>query len=115
MTIFVSIFSVHIKGSSDDKTIEDREVSFALGDGSSAGICNGVEKTISKMKKLELAKLVIQGEKYLPSPSVLQEHGLSVDSTVTYEVELKQFEKVFQFELFFCFIYKITHFFSSSS
>lgn len=84
---------VHIKGSSDDKVFEDHEVSFVLGDGESAGICSGIEKTVSKMKKLELAKIVVKGEKYLPSPKVLQEHGLTVDSTVTYEVELKQFEK----------------------
>lgn len=52
------------------------------------------------MKKFELAKIVIKGEKYLPLPAVLQEHRLSNDSIVTYEVELKQFEKVATFFIF---------------
>ena len=74
---------------SDGKVFEDREITFLLGEGRECGIPPGVELAIEKMKKKELAQVMVisrlcQGGNGVPPTNT---------ETLKYHVNLKAFER----------------------
>jgi len=83
------IVTVEIKGSSSQGVFEERELDFLLGEGRECGIPHGVELAIEKMKKKEIAQVMI-------APRLCQGgSGVSDDNTETlkYRINLKAFER----------------------
>jgi len=83
------IVTVEIKGSNSQGVFEERELDFLLGEGRECGIPHGVELAIEKMKKKEIAQVMI-------APRLCQGgSGVSDDNTETlkYRINLKAFER----------------------
>jgi FK506-binding protein 4/5 len=86
-------FTVHLVGKHSDRVFEDRDVSFRLGDGSEAGVVEGVEKALEKTCKGGVSRVTI-APAYAFGSSEHKEFGLPANATVTYTITLKDFEKV---------------------
>ncbi|CAF0704130.1 unnamed protein product [Brachionus calyciflorus] len=85
---------VNLKGmDSTGRVFDQREnVEFEIGEGSSLNIIPGIEQALTKFKKEEHSRLLIKSNQAWGSKAN-QEFGLSENSDVVYEVELKSFEK----------------------
>lgn len=64
-----------------------------LGEGLDVGIVDGVEQGLKKMKKGELARLLVKS-KYAYQAEGSVQHNIPPNADLEYEVELKKFEKV---------------------
>ena len=81
--------SVKITGSSSQGVFEERELDFLLGEGRESGIPRGVELAIEKMKKKEIAQVMV-------TPRLCQGgNGVATNNTETlkYQISLKSFER----------------------
>ena len=81
--------SVEIKGYSSKGVFEERELDFLLGEGREFGIPRGVELAIEKMKKKEIAQVMV-------IPRLCQGgNGVASNNTETlkYQISLKSFER----------------------
>ena len=74
------------------KVLDEREVSFNLGDGLEHNIPDGVEQALLKFKKQERSILQLKPEFGFGS-SGNEELGIPVNASLEYEIELKNFEK----------------------
>lgn len=83
---------VHITGRLGDNVFEDRDVTFAIGDGSEAGIIPGVEMALLKFKKAEKSKLKIKA-RHAYGLKGDAEKGIPASADLEYEVTLRSFEK----------------------
>ncbi|XP_077994137.1 peptidyl-prolyl cis-trans isomerase FKBP4-like [Glandiceps talaboti] len=84
--------TVHVTGTYEDNTFDDREVTFIMGEGNAQSIPQGIEIALQKMKKGEKSQLTLKPE-YAFGASGNEEFKVPPNSTVTYEVHLKEFEK----------------------
>ena len=81
--------SVEIKGFSSKGVFEERDLDFLLGEGREFGIPRGVELAIEKMKKKEIAQVMV-------IPRLCQGgNGVASNNTETlkYQISLKSFER----------------------
>jgi len=85
---------IKIKGmEKNGRVFDERDhVEFELGEGSSQNIISGVETALSHMKKGDIAKLAIKAQ-HAWGISGFPEFNIPASTDVTYEVELKSFEK----------------------
>jgi len=74
------------------KVLDEREVSFNLGDGLEHNIPDGVEQALLKFKKQERSILQLKPEFGFGS-SGNEELGIPANASLEYEIELKNFEK----------------------
>ena len=72
---------------------DERELTFALGEGAEHGVCPGVEEALEKFKTGERSRLTLAAP-YAFGASGHAEFGVPADATVQYEVKLTSFEKV---------------------
>ncbi|KAF5283232.1 hypothetical protein FQA39_LY17379 [Lamprigera yunnana] len=84
---------VHLEGKYNDRTFENRHISFCLGEGVEESVIEGVEKALEKFKKGEKSKLIIK-PKYAFGVAGHKEYEIPPDATVEYIVTLKTFEKL---------------------
>ncbi|XP_030845482.1 peptidyl-prolyl cis-trans isomerase FKBP4 isoform X2 [Strongylocentrotus purpuratus] len=82
----------HIIGRYDGKEFENRDVEYTVTEGSDAGIVEGLEIAIKRMKKGEVARLKVKS-KYAYGSQGKAEYNIPGNADVTYEVLLKNFEK----------------------
>ena len=88
-----AMVEVKLVGKLGDRVFDEREVSFALGEGEDANVVEGVEKSLEKFKSGETSRLVMK-PKYAFGTKGNKEFGIPADATVEYTVTLKSFEKV---------------------
>ena len=84
---------MHLTGKYRDTVFEDRDVEFNLGEGEDVGIVKGVEIALESFKNGEKARLKIKS-KHAFGKQGKPEFNIPANADVTYEVELKSFEKV---------------------
>ena len=72
---------------------DERDLTFALGEGAEQGVCPGVEEALEKFKTGERSRLTLTAP-YAFGADGHAEFGVPGDATVQYEVKLKSFEKV---------------------
>eukprot|EP00057_Strongylocentrotus_purpuratus_P017188 XP_011671662.1 PREDICTED: peptidyl-prolyl cis-trans isomerase FKBP4 [Strongylocentrotus purpuratus] len=82
----------NIIGRYDGKEFENRDVEYTVTEGSDAGIVEGLEIAIKRMKKGEVARLKVKS-KYAYGSQGKAEYNIPGNADVTYEVLLKNFEK----------------------
>lgn len=82
----------HLVGDFEGKVFDDREVEFNLGEGEELGIIEGVEHGIERMGLGEVARFAIDA-KYAFGSAGKKEFNITPNSSVTYRVTLKEFEK----------------------
>ena len=82
-----------LSGSLDGRVFDERELTFALGEGSEHGICPGVEEALEKFKTGERSRLTLTAP-YAFGAAGHAEFDVPPGATVQYEVKLKSFEKV---------------------
>lgn len=85
--------TVHIIGRHAGKTFDERDLSFDLGEGAAFNVCEGLEIAISKMKKGEVAEVVIKS-KYAFGAAGKTEFSIPANADITYEVTMKNCERV---------------------
>jgi FKBP-type peptidyl-prolyl cis-trans isomerase len=83
---------IHLIGRHEGHEFENREVDFVLGEGSEAGLVEGVEQAVKKFKKGERSRLKVKAE-YAYGSQGHEGYGVPAGAELEYEVELKQFEK----------------------
>ncbi|CAG9858142.1 unnamed protein product [Phyllotreta striolata] len=84
---------VHIVGKYEDKIFDERDVSFAVGEGCEANVIEGIEIAIQKFKKKETSKLIIR-PKYAFGTIGSPEFNIPPNAVVEYTVTLNNFEKL---------------------
>ena len=78
---------------SSGRVFDQREnVEFELGEGASVNVCQGVEQALFKFKKDELSRVNIRSSQAWGAKGYV-EWGIEPNADVTYEIELKNFEK----------------------
>nr|XP_054761967.1 peptidyl-prolyl cis-trans isomerase FKBP4-like [Lytechinus pictus] len=82
----------HIIGSYDGREFENRVVKYTVTEGNDAGIVEGLEIAIKRMKKGEKARLKVKS-KYAYGSKGNAEYNIPGNADVTYEVTLAKFEK----------------------
>ncbi len=87
------LLSVELTGCYKDAVFDQRDVEFTLGEGENHGIVEGLEIALIKFKKGEKSRLKIQS-KYGYGSAGCPEKNIPADAELTYEVTLKEFEKV---------------------
>ncbi len=83
-----STLVVALRGEHKGKVVDEREISFSLGEGSEHGIPKGVELALQKMKKQEKARLTIQPE-YAFASAGEPDKQIPPEAVLDYEVQLK--------------------------
>ncbi|XP_050678040.1 FK506-binding protein 59 [Leptidea sinapis] len=87
-----AVVTVELEGRlQDGKVFDNRTVTFTLGEGSEANICEGIEKALLKFTKGEKSKLIIQ-PKFAFKSDGDSKLGVSSDAIVEYVVKLVSFE-----------------------
>lgn len=76
----------------EDRIFDDREVTFTVGEGSEEQIIPGIEIAVEKLKKNEKAQLKIKPG-YAFGDKGSSEYKIPPNTTVIYEVTLKNFER----------------------
>ncbi|KAK4887688.1 hypothetical protein RN001_003959 [Aquatica leii] len=84
---------VHLEGTYNGNTFENREVFFCLGEGSEEKVIDGVEIALEKFKMGEKSKLVIKPQ-YAFGAEGSKEYNIPPDATLEYIVTLNTFEKM---------------------
>ncbi|EDO43207.1 predicted protein [Nematostella vectensis] len=87
-----AVVNAHVTGSYDGKVFEEREVEFTFGEGTEAGLLEGVEEAIGNMTNKEKSKIFIQPGKYGVGPEGNPQLGLPPNALITYIIDLKHFE-----------------------
>lgn len=85
---------VHLIGKYNDEVFEDRDVEFILGEGEVEGIIEGVEIALPRFLKGEKSRLLIKS-KYAFKEQGNPKYNIPPNADVEYEVELQNFEKVY--------------------
>lgn len=84
---------VSLKGKDGEgRVFDEREVEFEIGEGARHNIIEGVEKALLKFKKEERSLLTIKSSKAWGAKGC-EQFKIPPHTNVTYEVELKRFEK----------------------
>lgn len=88
--------TVHLVCEYNEKVVEERDVTFSLGEGSEFGIPPGIERALDKFKlreksKLELKPMYGWGKEGKP------DLGIPPDASLVYTVTLNNFERVSAF------------------
>lgn len=81
-------------GKYNDKIFEDKDVEFILGEGEVVGIVEGIEIALKSFLQGEKSRLLIKS-KYAFKEQGNPEYNIPPNADVEYEVELKNFEKVY--------------------
>lgn len=84
---------VDIRGHHADRTFDERQVSFTLGDGWEFDIPVGVEKALKKFRMGEKSIVNIMSQ-YAFGARGSERFGIPPDTDVKYTLELKEFTKV---------------------
>lgn len=84
---------IHVTGSYNGKTFEDRDVLFPLGEGCEYQVCEGIEKALEKFKTKEKSKLQIKSSAAFGAAGK-PEFNIPPNADVEYVVELNNFEKL---------------------
>lgn len=87
-----SLVEVSVRGECAGKVVEERKLSFSLGEGQEQGLPRGVEMAIEKMKKLEEARVKI-GPAYAFGAEGDASKGVPAGATVEYDITLHSFER----------------------
>lgn len=88
-----SMVEIEIKGELADGTvIEERTVSFSLGEGQELGLPVGVEMALEKMKKQEKARVAISPA-YGYGSAGLPDKKVPANASLSYDIKLKSFER----------------------
>uniref|UniRef100_A0A1B6DTS3 peptidylprolyl isomerase n=1 Tax=Clastoptera arizonana TaxID=38151 RepID=A0A1B6DTS3_9HEMI len=87
-----SIVDIHLVCEYDGKKVEERDVSFTLGEGSEHGIPYGVEHALEKFKLKEKSKLEIKSQ-YAWEKEGKPELNIPADADLEYTITLNNFEK----------------------
>lgn len=91
--IFINfIFSVQLLGTFENRSFDDREVTFTIGEGCEENIIPGIEIAMENFKKNEKSRLKIK-PRYAFGVKGSSEYNIPPNSTVEYEVTLKSFER----------------------
>ncbi|CAD1480957.1 unnamed protein product, partial [Heterotrigona itama] len=90
-----ALVNIHLVGTYNGKTFEDRDVQFSLGEGEECGVVEGAEKALESFKSGEKSKLKIKS-KYAFKNIGKAEFDIPPNATVEYTVELKNFEKAIE-------------------
>ncbi|XP_075234206.1 FK506-binding protein 59-like isoform X2 [Lycorma delicatula] len=88
-----STVNVHVVCEYDGKVLEDRDVSFCLGEGSEEGIPSGVERALDKFKLREKSLLQLSSQ-YGWGSQGKPELGIPPNAKLNYTVTLNSFEKL---------------------
>jgi len=84
---------VNLRGTLDGKVFDQRDnLEFEIGEGQHKNIIDGIEYSLTKMKKEEQCILYIKSSRAWGSTGC-KEFNIPPNTDVTYEVELKNFEK----------------------
>ena len=89
----INLFSVELTGYYNDAIFDHREVDFVLGEGETCGIIEGLEIALKKFKKGEKSHLKFK-PKYAYGSTGWPEKNIPPNAEVSYDVTLKEFEKV---------------------
>jgi FK506-binding protein 4/5 len=86
---------VNLKGTdSEGRVFDDRKnLEFELGEGSSSNVLESIEYALTKFKKEEISRLQIKSDKAWGTTGN-KLFNIPENADVTYEIELKEFEKV---------------------
>nr|AFJ24727.1 peptidyl prolyl cis trans isomerase FKBP-1 [Schmidtea mediterranea] len=84
---------ISIKGTFDNVSFDERDVDFEIGDAASFGLIQGIEIACKKMKKCEKSIFEISAN-YAFGNIGKSEWNIPPNATVTYEIHMKDFEKV---------------------
>jgi len=85
--------TVHLVGRFEGNIFEERDVKYELGEGSEAGIVEGLDIALQKFKKGETSKIILS-PKYAFGEKGNPDLKIPPNVKVEYEVTLKTFEKV---------------------
>ena len=80
-------------GKDGDRTFQDEDVSFGMGEGFEADLIQGIEKAVKDFKLGEKAKLKI-ASKYAYGTEGNSRFSIAPNTDLEYVVELKSFENV---------------------
>lgn len=83
---------IHITGTHEGRTFDDRDVEFNIGEGDDFDIIEGIETALEKMSQGEVSRLVIK-PKYAFGTEGNEKFQIPADATVEYTVTLTEFEK----------------------
>ncbi|XP_060530303.1 FK506-binding protein 59-like [Cylas formicarius] len=87
-----ALVEVHLTGKYGGAVFEDRDISFAIGEGAEVKVIEGVEKALEKFNSGETSRLIIQ-PKYAFGKEGNTELNVPPNAVVEYIVTLKKFEK----------------------
>lgn len=88
--------TVHAVGKHNDRVFYDREVEFALGEGSEVGLPEGVDRALRRVNKGEKCKVLLKGPRFTYGSSPPAEYNLPSGAELVFTLFLKDFEKVRQ-------------------
>ena len=84
---------MHLTGTYEDNTFEDRDVEFIVSEADAAGVVDGIDIAIQKFNKEEKSLLTLS-PKYAFGREGKPEYNIPPNAEVKYEVTLISFEKV---------------------
>lgn len=88
-----STVNIHLVGEYNGKIVEDRDVTFCLGEGSEHGVPSGVERALDKFKLKEKSCLELSPQ-YAWGSNGKPDLGIPSNAKVKYTVTLNNFEKL---------------------
>lgn len=89
-----ALFVVKLLGKHDGRLFDDRTIKFPLGEGCEFNVVDGIEMALKKMKKSQQTRLKIAPD-YGWGQEGYEEFGIPPDATITYEVTLVDYVKVY--------------------
>ena len=101
LPIFGAEVTVDIVGKYEDKTFDERTVTFTVGEAAEKDVIDGIDIAVTKMRKQEKCRLFVEPE-YAFGPKGKPEIGIPSDyQQLVYEIRLNEFtEEKEPFELF---------------
>ncbi|CAJ0929857.1 unnamed protein product, partial [Mesorhabditis belari] len=85
---------VHAVGSFEGRVFYDRDITFSLGEGSEAGLPEGVDRAIRRMTRGEKSIIHIKGTRFTYGTSPPAEYQLPSNAPIDFTIFLKSFVKV---------------------
>uniref|UniRef100_T1JDQ0 peptidylprolyl isomerase n=1 Tax=Strigamia maritima TaxID=126957 RepID=T1JDQ0_STRMM len=87
-----AMVTVHLVGKHEGRVFEDRDVTFAIGEGLENGVVDGIEKALEKFKKGETSRLLLKSN-YAFGNEGKPEFNIPSNADIEYDVTLNSFEK----------------------
>ncbi|CAD6189648.1 unnamed protein product [Caenorhabditis auriculariae] len=89
-----STVTAHVVGSHEGREFYNKEVVFAIGEASEAGLPEGIDRALRRFCKGEKSKIELKGTRFTYGTTAPEEYGLPPNAPLEFTIFLKDFEKV---------------------